>query len=196
MVADGRRARGAAPARGDAVNPTDLHRFHDGDRALFRRLVESESPRLLHYATWLCGDEEEARELVQEAWVTAYERRETFEGRSPLLSWLTAICRSHFLSARRTSERRRRLLAAQASHVAGNGARSDDTAADPLARRRLAEALAELPERQRDVVILRVVEGLRTRECAERLGVAEGTIKSSLARGLAALRPLLEDVRP
>jgi RNA polymerase sigma factor (sigma-70 family) len=173
------------------VNSAEVRRFHSGDRVLFRSLVESESPRLLRYATWLCGDTQDAQDLVQETWIAAYRQRETFQRRSPLLSWLTSICRSHFLSTRRTEERRKQLLA---THVLpATGDHSSHVAADPFARRRLAQALAELPERQRDVIILRLVDGLSTRVCAERLGVAEGTIKSSLARGLATLRPLLED---
>lgn len=173
------------------MNPAELRRFHAGDRALFHDLVQGESPRLLRYATWLCSDAQDAQDLVQETWIAAYRQRETFRGRSPLLSWLTAICRSHFLSTHRTAERRERLLAQHA--LAQPEDHSHVSAADPLARRRLAEALGELSDRQRDVVILRVVEGLSTKKCAERLGVAEGTIKSWLARGLAALRPLLED---
>jgi RNA polymerase sigma factor (sigma-70 family) len=62
--------------------------------------------------------------------------------------------------------------------------------------RELAEAITDLPDRQRDVVILRLVDGLSTKECAARLGIAEGTVKSSLSRGLDSLKPLLEDLRP
>jgi RNA polymerase sigma-70 factor, ECF subfamily len=173
------------------VSPAELRRFQSGDRVLLRSLVEAESPRLLRYATWLCGDTQDAQDLVQETWIAAYRQRATFQGRSPLLSWLTGICRSHFLSTRRTEERRKQLLAAHVLPAAEDY--STPSAADPFARRRLAQALGELPQRQRDVIILRLVEGLSTRACADRLGVAEGTIKSSLARGLATLRPLLED---
>jgi RNA polymerase sigma-70 factor, ECF subfamily len=175
------------------VNPAELRRFHSGDRSLYRSLVEADSPRLLRFATWLCGDAQDAQDLVQETWIAAYEQRRTFQGRSPLLSWLTAICRSHFLSKRRREERRKQLLATHSPYPADGPGFPDPSAPDPLARGRLAEALGGLPERQRDVIILRVAEGLSTKECADRLGVAEGTIKSSLARGLAALRLLLED---
>jgi RNA polymerase sigma-70 factor, ECF subfamily len=175
------------------VSPADLRRFHSGDRSLFRSLVESESPRLLRYATWLCGDAQDAQDLVQETWMAAYEQRATFQGRAPLLSWLITICRSRFLAAHRTMARRKHLLAAHSSYLTGPGCYSSALGVDPLARRRLAEALGQLPERQRDVILLRLVEGLSTRETADRLGAAEGTIKSSLARGLSALRPLLED---
>lgn len=178
------------------MNQAELERFHDGDRLLFRRLVEEESPRLLRFAIWLCGSTADAEDLMQETWVAAYQQRNAFEGRSPLLSWLMSICRSQYLSARRTADRREQLLASESSHLPHSPSSSTrDPPADPLAWQRLAEALSGLPERQRDVIILRLVHDLSTRACAARLGVAEGTIKSSLSRGLASLRPLLEDLR-
>lgn len=178
------------------MNQAELERFHDGDRLLFRRLVEEESSRLLRFATWLCGSSDDAEDLVQETWVVAYQQRNAFEGRSPLLSWLVAICRSQYLSARRTADRREQLLAAGSPHLPDSPSSSTRYApADPLAWQRLAEALSELPQRQRDVIILRLVHDLSTKGCAARLGVAEGTIKSSLSRGLATLKPLLEDLR-
>lgn len=177
------------------MNQAELRRFHRGDRRLFRRLVEEESASLLRFATWLSGSSDEAEDLAQETWVVAYQERHTFQGRSPLLSWLMTICRSRFLSKCRTVERRELLLEERASDFPGSSSSGHDVPADPLARRRLAEALSELPERQRDVIIMRLVQDLSTSDCAARLGVAEGTIKSSLSRGLAALRPLLEDLQ-
>ena len=177
------------------MNQAELRRFHRGDRLLFRRLVEEESASLLRFATWLSGSSDEAEDLAQETWVAAYQQRHTFQGRSPLLSWLMAICRSRFLSKRRTVERRERLLEERASDLHGSSSSSHEVTGDPLARRLLAEALSELPERQRDVIIMRLVQDLSTSDCACRLGVAEGTIKSSLSRGLATLRPLLEDLQ-
>lgn len=174
----------------------ELRRFHRGDRLLFRRLVQEESPSLLRFATWLCGNSDEAEDLAQETWVTAYQQRKMYEDRSPLLSWLMTICRSQFLSERRTADRRKQLLAERPSDLPGSSRSDHDVSADPLAWRRLAEALSELPDRQRDVIIMRLVHDLSTRTCAYRLKVAEGTIKSLLSRGLAALRPLLEDFRP
>jgi RNA polymerase sigma-70 factor (ECF subfamily) len=62
-------------------------------------------------------------------------------------------------------------------------------------QRELGAALARLPEVQRTAVVLRHVVGLGTGEVAEVLGVAEGTAKSHVSRGLARLRPLVEDMR-
>lgn len=175
------------------MNPEDLTGFYDGDSVVFRSAVERESPRLLHFAQRLTrGDRDEAEELVQETWVKAYRERRSYRADAPLLSWLIAICRSLYLSRIRTADRRAELLT-EGGISAGNPI--DSTPLTPLLRRRLADAVAALSDRQRAVVILRLVEGLSTRACATRLGVPEGTIKSTLHRALETLKPMLEDLR-
>src|SRR5207244_4476762 len=69
---------------------------------------------------------------------------------------------------------------------------SDDPAVDP----ELIRQLLALPERQREVVALRVVFGLSTKQTAELLGIAEGTVTSHLFRALTALQKSLSDVAP
>ena len=60
-------------------------------------------------------------------------------------------------------------------------------------RRATWRRVASLPKLQREVLVLRIVEGLSTTEAAERLGRAEGTVKASLSRGLSSLRTELSD---
>jgi RNA polymerase sigma-70 factor, ECF subfamily len=177
------------------VNDAELDRFRAGDPSLFRCLVEAESPRLLRYAAWLCADADDAADLVQETWITAYRMRATFRGASPLGSWLLSICRSHFLSSRRKTANRERLLTSQPPETAARPGAAVHAPADTLTWRRVAEAIADLPHRQRDVIMLRLADGLSTKACADRLNIPEGTVKSSLSRGLDALKPQLEDLR-
>jgi RNA polymerase sigma factor (sigma-70 family) len=174
------------------VTPDELRRFREGDPELFRQLVQRESPRLLHYACHLTRDRRAADELVHETWVHAFRKRHGYGAAGPLLSWLVAICRSRFQQGVR-AESRQGALAARA-------AKADEWHAEPAAaktvereelRGRLAAALARLPDRQRDVVVCRLVEELSTRETAARLDVAEGTVKATLHQALRALRSLL-----
>lgn len=176
------------------MNQTELYQFHQGDAGLLRHVVERESPRLLAYATRLCGSADEAEDLVQETWLKAYRQRQTYRGAAPLSSWLISICRSTFLSRVRTANRRAEILAGAAASAAEHAA--PPAAEARLLRRRLAGAIGDLPDRQRDVVVLRLVEGLSTRQCARRLRIAEGTVKSALHRALRTLRPMLEDLKP
>jgi RNA polymerase sigma factor (sigma-70 family) len=71
----------------------------------------------------------------------------------------------------------------------------DDPAAAVAARRDVLEALAALPERQREVLVLRYYGDLSEAEIAEALGISRGSVKSYASRGADALRPILENLR-
>ena len=178
------------------MTPDELARFRAGETALFRQIVDRESPRLVGYARRLTRDAEEARELAQRTWVRAFERRETFAGEGPLSSWLLSICRSLFHDGLRAQQRDARLVSALAQAAESGPEHSQSAEETVLAEtdRRLADALGALPPQQRDVVILRLLEGSSTRDTAIRLGVAEGTVKAALHQALAKLRRALSGV--
>ena len=182
---------------------TDLARFRQGDEDLFRELVEQHSPRLLSIARSFAADLDEAHDLVQETWVRAYRKRERYEGRGSLLGWLCAICRNVCLSAGRRGTARRLVSSngedgSQPSlELALPAGREPDRVSERAAlRQAVVLALLELSDRQRDVVIYRLLEGRSTRETATALGVAEGTVKATLHHALARLEPYLSDWAP
>lgn len=190
------RRRIAAECR-EIVTPEDQKRFRAGDPALFRSLVEDLSPRLLGYAINLTGDHDQAADLLQETWVQAYRRRDTFRGEGPLLGWLVTIAYNRFASERRGEARR---LARRAEAHAASGPSAGSTLGAESScvetRQALAAALAELPERQRSVVVCRLLEDRSVRETAVQLGIAEGTVKATLHQAIQRLRHLLRDWAP
>jgi RNA polymerase sigma factor (sigma-70 family) len=117
-------------------------------------------------------------DIVQLALERAWRRRETFDpGRGSAQAWLLAIVADQ---ARRARTRRRPRVVDQAI--------TTREPADPA----LELAVRQLPRRQRMAVELHYYLGLPVRECAEALGVAEGTVKSALSDARAKLRILLE----
>ena len=179
------------------MTPEQLERFQAGDERFFRSIVEEFSPRLLGYAINLTGDREEAADLLQETWIQAYRRRSTFRGEGPLLGWLVTIAYNRFASDRR-AEARRLARRTGARNAAGSvGAATIDVDESCIdTRQALAAALAELPERQRSVVVCRVLEDRSVRDTAARLGIAEGTVKATLHHAIRSLRHLLKDWTP
>jgi RNA polymerase sigma-70 factor (ECF subfamily) len=142
--------------------------------------VDELSPRLLGYALNLTGDGDEAADLLQETWIQAYRRRATFRGEGPLLGWLLTIAYHRFASDRRGEARRlaRQVeLASTTDSIGGAIISPDEGRIDT--RQALAAALAELPERQRSVVVCRLLEDRSVRDTAVRLGIAEGTVKAT-----------------
>jgi len=146
----------------------------------------------------LGGNEEDARDLVQETFMRAYTAWDGFEGRAQPSTWLYTI-------ARRTALRMRRRRAGQparmeplAEELCASDVIDVDAATDPLdaliaeeEQERLREALEALPLRYRLPVSLKELGGMSVEDVAELLKLNKGTVKSRLHRGRNALADLM-----
>lgn len=174
-----------------------------GDGAAFGRLVSLHEGMVFNLALRLLGDREEARDLAQEVFLQVYRTLSGFRGRSSLKTWIYRItvnlCRNRYRWWRRRKRdqwcRIEDLSAAEEARL--SSARPDGES--PLERverrdhaRVVQAALLDVSFDHRTVLILREVEGLSCEEIAAALGIAEGTVKSRLARGRSALRRSLE----
>lgn len=172
------------------MTEAELAAFRRGEAEFFRNAVEVHSGRLFAYARSYVPDEASAEDVVQETWLRAYRKRETFRGEGSFVGWLLAIARSVALDLNRKPTLRR-----QPTPVVPEGSSvAVHKVEDRLLGQgdRLRAALAELPPRQRDTVVLRILEDRSIRESAEILGVAEGTVKATLHRALHNLRALIQ----
>jgi len=174
-----------------------------GDEAAFTRLVEAEGGRLLALARRLLRDEEEARDVVQDAFLAAVRQLPGFRGESRLASWLHRIV--IHLAATRLRRRGIRgetglddLLPSFESDGHVQEGRGTTAPASPPTevegaelRARVRAAIDLLPETHRSVLLLRDIEGLETAETAEALGLAPGAVRTRLHRARQALRELL-----
>ena len=181
------------------MNRSELERFRAGDPELFRTLVDELSPRLLAVTRSFAGDADEAEELLQQVWVRAYRKRTAYSGSGSLTAWLHTLCRNVCLD-----ERRKRRRPAEpdgqerwtASEAASSDAQPSLTAERAALSAAVRRAVLSLPDRQRDTVILRMLEGRTTRETARALGCAEGTVKAALHQALKKLKPHLQEWKP
>lgn len=138
-----------------------------------------DAARRIGYA--LCGDWNEAEELAQTAFVRMYAawgrvRTETAD------AYLRTVITRAFLDTRRRGRAREKTMA----EVPDSAAPGPDPAADE--RDALHAALAQVPPRQRAVLVLRFLQDLSIEQAASTLGCSEGTVKSQTARGLRNLR--------
>ena len=171
------------------------------DPAAIRHVIAANNQRLFRTAWSILKNRAEAEEAVQAAYLSAFANMGTFEGRSALSTWLTRIVVNEALGRRRAEQRRRQHLeeegvavmdAYRENLMRGSAAESPDAAlAREQIRRRLEEAVAELPEVFRTVFVLREVEGLSSEETADALGVPVATVKTRLLRGRRRLRQML-----
>ena len=155
-------------------------------------LIHIHTPQLLDVVRSFCTDDVEAEDILQEVWMIVASKAHHRPEGVPIGAWLHVVALNRARSHRRRMRRRSWLAALWAGELPpAHDATCAPSLPGELRRAQLWHAIAELPSLQRDAVLLRVVDGLSTREAADRLGRAEGTVKASLHRGLRTLRRLL-----
>lgn len=151
-----------------------------GDGTAFAALVQPHEAMAFRVAYVIAGDAQEAEDATQEALLKAWRALGRFRAGEPFRPWLLQIVANEARNRRRSAGRRLR-LALRA------GAEPRVAAAQPEG---LLEALNELPDDARTVLVCRYVLGLSEQETAATLDVAPGTVKSRTARALERLRGL------
>jgi RNA polymerase sigma-70 factor, ECF subfamily len=185
------------PAASEAtISPlTDVEvvrRVLDGDSALFEVIMRRYNQRLYRVARGILGDDSQAEDVIQQAYVNAYFHLDQFAERARFSTWLTKIAINEALA--RTRRRRSDVM---------DPSKMDEQTMDDLQSTlpdpehqafagelgRLLEAAVEaLPESYRVVFMLREIEGLSTAETADCLDIGEGTVKTRLHRARGLLR--------
>ena len=170
-----------------ATDEDIVARVLGGETALFELLMRRHNQRLYRVARGIVGDDAEAEDVTQEAYVRAFQHLGQFAGRAKFSTWLTRIA-VHEASARR--RRRGRQIDVQESMpaLASPAAGPEQRAADQELGRAIEAAMDALPAVYGAVFMLREVEGLSTAETAACLEINEETVKTRLHRARALLR--------
>lgn len=173
-----------------------LARYAQGDRMAARVLVLRLSPRLLSYVFRLLRDRAEAEDVVQEALLRLWRMAPDWRsGEARVTTWLYRVATNLVTDRLRAGQRRRLSALDEAAEPADDapGAVARLIEADRMAA--LNAALASLPERQRQAVILRHLEGLSNPEIATILEIGVEAVESLTARGKRALAAALAGQR-
>lgn len=180
-----------------------VERAQKGDREAFRRLVERHQRRAFAIAIGLVRDENDAREVVQDAFLRVYKSLHKFQGGSSFFTWLYRIVTNLAIDLMRKPARREQELldsttAADNADALPFVSRIDGSdPADVVRRREIAErineALEALPSYHRAVIIMREVEGMSYQQMAEAMDVSKGTIMSRLFHARQKLQKALAD---
>ena len=166
-----------------------------GNTGLFELLMRRHNERVYRAARAIVRDEQEAEDIMQQAYVNAFTHLRQFNGSARFSTWLTKIAINESLARVR---RRARYEPYDDDLPSVEPMMSRDAAGNPEQeafagelRTLLERAIDTLPDGMREVFVLRDVEGLNTAEVAESLGVSEDVVKTRLSRGRAALRRAL-----
>lgn len=172
-----------------------------GNGAAFRTIMQRHNRRLFRVARAIMGEDAEAEDVVQEAYVRGFRALANFRQEAQLATWLTRIV----INEARGRLRRRRITVdvaeldkpgamGQVLRFPGAPENMDPEhmAARSQIRRLLESAIDVLPEHYRAVFVMRDVEGMSTEETAAALALVPETVKTRLHRARAALRTALE----
>ncbi len=163
-----------------------------GDRAAFRTLFDRYSGRLLGYFRRFVGRDPVAQDLVQQTFLHLHRARKDYRLGAPLRPWLYTIAanlrREHF-------RRRGRRPEVQLDPDRHRGPVATPATSTPEARL-LRRALAQLPEHERDVLVLHWFEGLSMAEVAQVLGASRSAVKVRAHRAYKKLQGMLEEGVP
>lgn len=202
---DGQPCERSPSLRNDSTDARLITGLKNGDAESYRQFLEEYQRRMFSVAYRFLGDQEEARDCVQDVCISIVKNIDRFEWRSALSTWVHRIVTTNALT--RLRRRRTRAETNLEDHVpkydqdgyliwpADHVVQSLDRL---LEREQIASevrnAIDALPGDHRAVVLLRDMEGYSTEETAEVLGITPGAAKVRLHRARSALKGLLKPV--
>lgn len=173
-----------------------IDRTLSGETSAFGSLLEPYQGRLFAAMVHMIGNEEDARDVVQDACVKAFVKLRSFHGTSAFYTWLYRIAVNTALSFRR---KRRETVSVDAirddsGHEPESGAPSPDATLETREEQEsVRRAIAELDDDARTIVVMREIDGMDYRTIAETLEIEIGTVRSRLFRARMKLRELLKN---
>ena len=168
-----------------------------GDASAFEPIVRNYEGRLYGLLLALTGDPEEARDLVQDAFVRAWRRLETFDNCRSLGPWLLAVARSCWKDSLRKAHRRLPHLSIESDALPplrSTGAEPDAAAINTERAEQLWRAFARLLPHEREVLLLKDIQELPYEQVARAIGIPRGTVASRVFLARWHLRELLGTV--
>ncbi|HEY6305642.1 MAG TPA: RNA polymerase sigma factor [Candidatus Angelobacter sp.] len=171
-----------------------ISRILAGETGLFEIIMRRYNQRLYRVTRAILRDDGEAEDVIQDAYVRAYQHLDQFAGKAAFSTWLTRIAVNEALARKRRRGRLEGLEIVQtteermATPESSSIIDPESRAAQLQVRQLLEEAIESLPEDYRTIIIMRDVEEMDVAETAASLGVSESVVKTRLHRARAALR--------
>ena len=197
------QARVASVDYASLDDPALVALVRSGERQAFRHIMQRCNQRLFRVARAVIGEDSEAEDVLQESYMRAYHKLDSFRGDSTLLTWLTTIVLNE---ARGRLRKRRTMVGLEQVDAAADDTHqviqfpskygSEDPAASAARsqiRHLLERAIDKLPPAFRIVYMMREVEEFSVEETASQLGVKAETVKTRLHRARRLLRLSLQD---
>jgi len=162
-------------------------RSREGCHEAYAELIHRHRDRIYRFCLGWTGNPEDAEELCQDVFVRAYSALPRYQGENHFSAWLFRIARNrchdhHRSRSQRNTSRNRTLEDSRVEELSAPGPRPDENAAETEELAKLRQAIAALPERLREVIVLCGIEGLSQDECATLLGCSRRAVEGRLYR--------------
>lgn len=182
-----------------------VRRFNEGDASAFEELLQRYQRPLFNFILRSVRERDRAEELLQDVFLKVLQRSTEFQGNSKFSTWLYTIARNLCIdTSRKMVFRRHRSLDAPLRADEAEGATLLDRVASPAPdadrqaighdlQARIAAAIEELPDEQREVFLMRELQNMAFKEIADVVGVPENTVKSRMRYALERLQRALAE---
>ena len=179
-----------------------ISRIKRGDTRAFESIIKRYEKKIFNFGLRMCGSEEDAKDLLQNTFMTAYSYIKRFRGEADLSTWLYKIASSVCLKRRRKGKFEPRYelslddIVEDESIVRPQGvpALPDSEVIRGETKELINRALQELPAKYRIVLVLRDMEGFSAKEVSRALGLGQEAVKSRLHRARVFMREQLRGV--
>jgi len=174
-----------------------IEKAKKGDILAFEKIYRKHGPKVFRFLYWKTSDIETTKDLVQEVFLKAFKKIKSFKIKKgvSISCWLLRIARNTVIDFYRTSKPTYSLEALEdpVLKLASSQPLPSQLTQRNLENERLKKALAKLPEIQREVIVLRFIEGLSSKEVGEILKKSDGAIRIIQYRALKKLREILKN---
>ena len=176
-----------------------LRRAQQGDPEAFEQLMQPLEQLVWRICWHYTGNRENAEDCGQETMIRIWRSLDSYRGECALESWVYRIAANCCMDFLRKKKRDKSVsvepMREQGFDPADPSPGTEEQAVAADEQRRLREAVAQLPEEQREALILTQLEKIPYEETAKALGVSEGTVKSRVNRAKARLKEILSEER-
>jgi RNA polymerase sigma-70 factor (ECF subfamily) len=183
------------PGRAQPFDGAIIDRCLGGDEAAWEQVIARFKRKVFHIAYKFTGRHDAAEDLTQEVFLKVFKSLDKFHRDADFSTWLSSVARNYCIDHYRASKREKEVvvedLVAFDLAPASVGSNPHRALEDRDRRSFLRRGLEALPEKLREAVVLRDLQGLSYQEMAERLELPEGTVKSRINRGREELTRLL-----
>jgi len=174
----------------------DTRRLRDGDPEYFATLIREHGRVVKAVCLSFAESQDDVDDLLQEVWTLIYQKRRTHRGEGSFAAWAHRVAKRHCIDVyrKRTSER------SGLEWFVRNGGATDIHGKDPTpgeemdrreAERTIWEALDALPEKQREAIVLRLIEGRSPAQVSHQMKIDKVSVRSNISRGIKRMRSII-----